>query len=283
MLLTNIYYWCTNQQIVQRTFGAKSLAEGQKGVLIAALLKLFGPFYLVLPGIIALEMFGSDLGLSDSAYPRLIEAVLPVYLVGFFGADLFGAILSSFNSALHSASTLFGLDIYKTMFRPGASDEETVRAGKIFGGVLAVAAMSLAPLIVHAPEGLFTLMKKVGAVINIPIFAVVVMGVLTTRVHARAARIALFSGMAFYVIFSWILGNRVGGFEIHWLHSVGVNFVFMCSLMLILSRLIAPSGSEDAAALIPADSGWWPLAKPVGAGMIVLVFAIYTVLHQLGS
>ncbi len=281
MLLTNIYYWCTNQQIVQRTFGAKSLAEGQKGVLIAAFLKLLGPIYLVLPGIIALEMFGGDLGLSDSAYPRLIGAVLPVPLVGFFGAVLFGAILSSFNSALHSASTLFGLDIYKTMFRPDASDEETVRAGKIFGGILAIAAMSLAPLIVHAPEGLFTLMKKVGAVINIPIFAVVVMGVVTTRVHARAAKIALFSGMVFYVVFSWVMGNQIGPVEIHWLHAVGVNFVFMCGLMLVLSRLMPSNEPGDTIALTPALSGWWPLAKPNGACVIVLVFAIYTVLHQL--
>ncbi|MEZ5275952.1 MAG: solute:sodium symporter family transporter [Opitutaceae bacterium] len=283
MILTNVYYWCTNQQIVQRTFGAKSLAEGQKGVLIAAVLKLLGPLYLVLPGIIALEMFGSDLALPDTAYPLLVEAVLPAYLAGFFGAVLFGAILSSFNSALHSASTLFGLDVYKTVFRPQASDEETVRAGKVFGGVLAVVAMSLAPLIVHAPEGLFTLMKKVGAVINIPILAVVVMGVGTRRTHARAARIGLFSGMLFYVVFSWVLGNRIGGFEIHWLHSVGLNFVFMCGLMALLSRLIPAGETSDEGVLRPAVSGWWRLAKPMSAALIVLVFALYVLLHQLGN
>lgn len=283
MLLTNVYYWCTNQQIVQRTFGARSLAEGQKGVLLAALLKLLGPVYLVLPGIIALEMFGGDLGLPDSAYPRLVEAVLPGWLVGFFGAVLFGAILSSFNSALHSASTLFGLDIYKTMFRPGATDGETVRAGKIFGAVLAVLAMSMAPLIMHAPEGLFTLMKKIGAVINVPILAVVFMGVVTIRVKARAARVALFSGMVFYVVFSWVMGNRAFGVEIHWLHSVGLNFLFMCGLMWGLSHLKAFSTGPDAEPLRPASTGWWAKSRPVGAMLIAAVFVLYAFLHHLGG
>ena len=86
MILINVYYWCTNQAIVQRTFGAKSLTEGQKGVLAAAFLKFLGPLYLVLPGIIALEMFGGSLGNGDTAYPRLVEAVLPTYLTGLFGA-----------------------------------------------------------------------------------------------------------------------------------------------------------------------------------------------------
>ena len=85
MVLINVYYWCTNQAIVQRTFGAKSLREGQKGVMAAAFLKLLGPLYLVLPGIIALEMFGNDLGNGDSAYPQLVAAVLPPYFAGLFG------------------------------------------------------------------------------------------------------------------------------------------------------------------------------------------------------
>jgi SSS family solute:Na+ symporter len=284
MILTHIYYWCINQQIVQRVFGAKSLREGQKGVLLAAFLKLLGPFYLVLPGIIAVEMFGTDLALSDSAYPRLVEAVLPTALVGFFGAVLFGAILSSFNSALHSASTLFGLDIYKSLLRPGASDAETVRAGKGFGLLLALLAMTMAPLIAHTPEGLYTLMKKIGVVINIPIFTVVLMGMVTRRVTARAARIAMFSGMAFYILISWILGNRIGPFTFHWLHAVWLNFIFMVALMLLLSagssKATAPA---DQTLPAPEQEGWWRFAKIAATGIIVLGFALYAFLHQLGA
>ena len=77
------------------------------------------------------------------------------------------------------------------------------------------------------------------------------------------------------------MGNQIGPVEIHWLHAVGVNFVFMCGLMLVLSRLMPSNEPGDTIALTPALSGWWPLAKPNGACVIVLVFAIYTVLHQL--
>lgn len=284
MILTHIYYWCINQQIVQRVFGARSLREGQKGVLLAAFLKLLGPLYLVLPGIIAVELMGPDLALSDSAYPRLVEAVLPPALVGFFGAVLFGAILSSFNSALHSASTLFGLDVYKSLFRPEASDRETVRAGKAFGLVLALLAMATAPLIADAPEGLYTLMKKIGVVINIPIFTVVVMGMLTPLITARAARTALFAGMGFYILISWVFGNRIGPFTFHWLHTVWLNFLFMVGLMLLLSvRSREKTTVAQATLPAPVKEGWWGLAKLASGGILILAFALYAVLSQLSS
>ena len=105
-----------NQQIIQRTFGAASLAEGQKGVLSTGLLKLFGPLFLVLPGLIAWVMF-PELGVAqaDQAYGQLVNAVLPVGLVGFFAAAMLGAILSSYNSALNSTCTLFSLGLYQGM------------------------------------------------------------------------------------------------------------------------------------------------------------------------
>ena len=112
MLLITTYYWCTNQAIVQRTFASKSLAEGQKGVLFAAGMKLLGPLYLVLPGIIAWHIFGDAIEADDS-YGALVDKVLPAPLLGFFAAVIFGAILSSFNSSLNSAATLFSIDIYK--------------------------------------------------------------------------------------------------------------------------------------------------------------------------
>jgi SSS family solute:Na+ symporter len=112
MMLVQLFYWGTNQQIIQRALGAKNLAEGQKGLLLASFLKILGPLILVLPGIIAYHYFEGGLATSDLAYPELVRAVLPKYLVGFFAAVLFGAILSSFNSVLNSSVTLFGLDIY---------------------------------------------------------------------------------------------------------------------------------------------------------------------------
>ncbi len=117
MILLHVYYWCTNQAIVQRTFGARSLAQGQKGLLFAAAVKLLGPLYLVLPGIIAFHLFDGSLDNADNAYGALVQAVLPPWMLGFFAAVIFGAILSSFNSGLNSATTLFSVEIGRASCR----------------------------------------------------------------------------------------------------------------------------------------------------------------------
>jgi len=113
MVLVQLFYWGTNQAIIQRALGAKNLIEGQKGLILAAFVKILGPIIVVLPGIIAYYIFGGSLDASqaDLSYGLLVNKVLPPMLLGFFAAVLFGAILSSFNSALNSFINLFGLDI----------------------------------------------------------------------------------------------------------------------------------------------------------------------------
>ena len=113
MMLVQLFYWGTNQQIIQRALGAKNLKEGQKGLLLGSFIKILGPLIVVLPGVIAYHLFQGGLSNPDEAYPSLVNEVLPPYLLGFFAAVLFGAILSSFNSVLNSSVTLFGIDIYK--------------------------------------------------------------------------------------------------------------------------------------------------------------------------
>ena len=105
MIFANLFYWCTNQYVIQRTLGAKNLAEGQKGVLFSGFFKVLVPFMMMLPGVIAFHLYGavgseSGLGSIDLAYPQLIRDVLPVYAMGFFLAVLLGAVFSSFNSLL---------------------------------------------------------------------------------------------------------------------------------------------------------------------------------------
>ena len=101
MMLVQVFYWGTNQAIIQRALAAKDLKEGQKGLIFASFIKILGPLILVIPGIIAFHIFGDTLAKPDEAYPKLVSEVLPASLVGFFAAVLFGAILSSFNSALN--------------------------------------------------------------------------------------------------------------------------------------------------------------------------------------
>lgn len=283
MLLLNMYYWCMNQTIVQRTFGARSLAAGQQGLIATGLLKLLGPLYLVLPGIIALELFGPELAEGDLAYPSLVTAVLPPALVGFFGAVLFGAILSSYNSALHSAATLFGLDIYRGAWRPEASDREAVRAGRWFGAGLALAAMLGAPWIANAPDGLYLLMRQLAAIFNIPLLAVIVMGLISSRHPAWSAKLALLGGALFYIVVSLVGDNRIGGYQLHWLHVAGLNFVLLVAWMFAAGLRASTKPMRSVTPTIVADAQPWRWTKPAALLLVMLTVLLYAGLHRFAT
>ncbi|MEZ5004510.1 MAG: solute:sodium symporter family transporter [Chitinophagales bacterium] len=239
MMLVQIFYWGTNQAIIQRALGAKDLKEGQKGLLLAAFIKILGPLMVVLPGIIAFHIFEGSLTNPDQAYPMLVSKVLPGYLVGFFAAVLFGAILSSFNSALNSSVTLFGLDIYKAHINENASEKQVVTAGKLFGALLAILAMCIAPLIAHAPDGLFGYLQEVNGCYSIPILTIIVVGYLTKYVPAIAAKVAIISGVILYSISQFILKPYVFGADgyPHFLHIMAILFVLNVGIMLLIGKI----------------------------------------------
>ena len=200
-ILIMTFYWCTNQQIIQRSLGAKDLAAGQKGVLLCGALKLLGPIYLVLPGLIAFQLFTSD-GVAhvknDISYGQLVFHVLPEGLVGFFAAVVVGAILSSFNSALNSATTLFSLGVYKARLKPDATEKQVVASGKWFGWTIAAIAMTIAPLLA-GQDSIFGYLQTMNAIYFIPLLAVVVVGMLTRRVTAKAANIGIAVGLVLLI------------------------------------------------------------------------------------
>ncbi len=205
MMIAQMYYWGTNQAILQRVFGAKSLRDGQKGMMLAAFVKFLIPVIVVLPGIIAWHIFDGSLENADQAYPALVRKVLRPEFTGFFAAVLFGAVLSSFNSLLNSSATLFGFDLYKEYFKKDAGEKQTVKAGKIFGLFLAIISMSIAPFIANAPDGLFSYIQQALGSLSVPILAVVVIGILSKRVPALGAKIALIGGVIMYLISLLIL------------------------------------------------------------------------------
>ncbi len=251
ILIINAFYWCTNQQIIQRTFGAKGLAEGQKGVLLTAGLKLIGPLYLVLPGLIAAVMVTKgimtipadpdSLNYSDFAYGTLVSFVLPKWLTGFFAAVLLGAILSSFNSALNSTCTIFSLGIYKRLINPEASDKRVVYIGRIFGCILAAAAVIVAPLL-SSTGGIFSYLQKMNAIYFIPIFSVVLMGMLSTKVPPAAAKFGLIGGVVLIALgyfvppFNIVTDSARLGFKGEY-HFVAAVFVLLMVVMYVIGRI----------------------------------------------
>ena len=278
MLLITTYYWCTNQAIVQRTFASKSLAEGQKGVLFAAGMKLLGPLYLVLPGIIAWHMFGDTIQPDDS-YGALVDKVLPAPLVGFFAAVIFGAILSSFNSSLNSAATLFSIDIYKGLINREASDGQMVKAGKLFGIVVALGAIGLAPMIEVLKEkgfdGLFDLMKNLAALYNIPLLAVVLMGIFHKRVTSNGAMTAIVIGFTFWAVFGLWQDNNLFGWKMHWLHLAAINFVLISAIMVVMAKIKPREKAYEQAYTNDVDITPWKGAKACGIIILILIALMY--------
>ncbi len=276
ILLLNLFYWTTNQQIIQRTFGASSLAEGQKGVLLTGALKLIGPMYLVLPGIIAFGLFAHEGIKADHAYGKLVNTVLPPPLTGFFAAAMIGAILSSFNSALNSSCTLFSLGLYKSVLKKEASEEQVVRSGKVFGWIVAGAAMCIAPLLAQTTS-IFSYLQKMNGLYFIPIFAVVLTGMLSKRVPPVAAKVGLIAG--FLVI---AVGYFVPPFDrvvasMHDYHFLGLVFSYLVILMLIVGE-IRPLEYEFVQKDVKAvDMTPWKYAKLCGGGLVATVFLIYVV------
>lgn len=274
ILLLNFFYWTTNQQIIQRTFGASSLAEGQKGVLLTGGLKLLGPLYLVIPGIIAFALFAHEGIKPDQAYGLLVHRVLPAPLTGFFAAAMIGAILSSFNSALNSSCTLFSLGVYKGVIKKDATEQEIVNSGKFFGWIVAFIAMCIAPLLANTVS-IFTYLQRMNGLYFIPIFSVVLVGMLSKRVPAKAAKIALVAGFTIIAIGDFVSPWNKVVVSMHEYHFLGFVFAYLVILMLIIGEL-SPMKHEFCQQDVKAvDMTPWKHTKLCGGILVATVILIY--------
>ncbi|WP_417445238.1 solute:sodium symporter family transporter [Joostella sp.] len=298
MMLVQLFYWGTNQAIIQRALAAKNLKEGQKGLLLAAFIKILGPLIVVLPGIIAFYVFGPDLETPDQAYPLLVNKVLPTALLGFFAAVLFGAILSSFNSALNSSVTLFSIDFYKEYINKDASEITVIKNGKYFGIVLAIASMLIAPLIANAPNGLFGYLQEVNGCYSIPILTIIVVGYATKRVPAIAAKVGIISGSALYIISQFIVKPMMADNAIeaakasgitdpdklaeigtlaypHYLHVMAILFVINIIIMLIIGKIAPRDTDFELEYTQKVSIEPYKFLVPVGLAICAIVIGIY--------
>ena len=292
MMFIQIFYWSTNQVIVQRAMAARSLAEGQKGVLFASAMKLVGPLMLCLPGIIALHMTDLPIGRQDQVYGALVRYVLPDWSLGLFAAVLMGSILSSFNSGLNSASTLFSLQFYKGYINQNATPDEIVKTGKQFGMLLAVLSIVIAPLLAQT-QSIFQYLQKVNGLYSVPIIGIFLLGITTKHVPAIAAKVGMVVGMAMYAFFSFENLHNVpeffadGNGDLHWLHGYFISFVFSVIVMLAIGKMkpktveeIALSDQREPA---PVDMTPWSESKKVSIGIMSATLGIYLLLTMVAQ
>ncbi|GAB3060350.1 solute:sodium symporter family transporter [Salinicoccus sesuvii] len=280
MIFANLFYWGTNQYVIQRTLGAKSLAEGQKGTLFTGFLKMLVPFMMMIPGIIAFHLYGSDLQNMDLAYPALINELLPPILSGFFLAVLLGAVLSSFNSLLNSAATMFAYDIYKVKFKKNASDREMITISKWFGTLLALTSFFIAPLLLRAPDGLWNIIREFTGFFNIPVIAIILVGIFSKKVPPIGPKVAIIVHVVLYYMLIWGLPTFFGiEFNISFIHIQGMLFVLAVVIM-IVSGIVRPLARPHDFTYNPkVDMVPWKFALPVTTilvGAMVFCFVLFS-------
>lgn len=252
-LLIQVFYWSTNQVIVQRALCAKTFAHGQKGLLLAAVFKMLGPFMLCLVGALALgvNLEELDLGIGegqadkclnvpysqgtecfndikdrvDRVYPAIVRLTLPAWSLGVFAAVLLGSALSSFNSGIASASTLFAFEIYP-FIKSDATDIQRVTMGRVVGLLIAVISAVAANDIPNWDDGVFNLVRKYKHVFALPILVLFLLGIMSKRPSKVGAWITIAVSMVSYnllVVFDGAdsivtFAQDTGLNQIHWLH-----------------------------------------------------------------
>jgi len=280
MIFANLFYWGTNQYVIQRTLGAANLKEGQKGVLLSGYFKLLVPFMMMIPGVIAYHLYSSNSGeliSIDLAYPQLVKDVLPVYLSGFFLAVLLGAVFSSFNSLLNSAATLFVLDVYQPLVKREVGDQQLIRIAKIASVVIAVFSFIVAPLLQYAPEGLWQIIRIFTGFYNIPVIAVVLIGLFTRRVPAVAAKIAI----CFHIV-AYTLLKFVWDVQINFIHIYAILLVIEVSMMLAIGHFWPTEKEWSFTPKAKVNLKPWRYAWPASSTMFTGIVLLYLLFSPLG-
>jgi solute:Na+ symporter, SSS family len=249
--ILGIWYWCTDQVIVQRVLSARDEGHAKAGTIFAGFLKILPVFMLVLPGIIALALFPEQVKKPDFAYPTLVLNLLPTGLVGLVMAALLAAVMGAMSSVFNSASTLVTLDFYKKI-RPAASEAQLVNFGRIATGFMVLLGLLWVPFIKYISSQLYIYLQSVQAYISPPISACFVLGVLWPRLNGSGAICSLLTGFVLgatrFVL--EITDRAKGGYfaspAVRWL--INMNFlhyaIFMfviCSVVLVGVSLITPA------------------------------------------
>ncbi|MBS5150717.1 MAG: solute:sodium symporter family transporter [Butyricicoccus pullicaecorum] len=280
MFVNNLFYWATNQSIIQRSLAGKNLAESQKGAIWAGFFKCLDVFVIVLPGIIAFQLLAmngqmdTSVGMAaDQAYPLLVMQVLPKPLMGFFAAVMFGAILSSFNSVLNSASTIFTLNVWQPVWGKQANTQKVVKVGKIFGTVVGLVSIAISPFVMFFGTGIMNFINECWGFFSMPLLTAVLFGLLSKRAPAIAPKIIIPLHMILYGF------SKVIPFfsQFHYLYVVFALFVLECLIYAICIKVCPRQTAWEMPDAKVMDMTSWKTGKQwaiVGAGVVVVMYII---------
>ncbi|MGB5953517.1 MAG: sodium/solute symporter, partial [Ornithinimicrobium sp.] len=234
VLVIGLYYWTTNQLVVQRTLGAKSLDHGRWGALMAGFIKLAFLFLFIFPGVMAISLY-PNLENPDTVFPTLVFDLVPVGIRGLILAAVIAAITSTVDSILNSASTIVTMDFVKTL-RPDTSDAALVSIGRVATVVALVVAIVWAPFIAQF-DTLYGYLQSVLSFLVPPVVAVFLLGIAWKRINAPAAFWTLTILQPLGVVAFWFTQVRPDEPTIQFLYAAGIGFVTAIVMLLAISLL----------------------------------------------
>ena len=237
MWVANLYYWGTNQYIIQRALAAKSLPEAQKGIAFAAFMKLFLPIIVVLPGIAAFVL-NADIQKPDEAFPWVLSNYVDNGFKGIVFAGLVAAIGSSISSMVNSTSTIFTLDIYKSLIRPNTSDAGLVRVGKITSAVALLIGAVLSPTL-SSLDQVFQYIQEYTGFISPGVLVVFLFGMFWKRATANAAFVVVLLAIPISAALKIFVP------DLPFLDRMGSGFLILSAIMIALSLLEQRKGASE--------------------------------------
>ena len=291
--ILGVWYWCTDQFIVQRTLAAKNEDHARRGTIFAGYLKLLPLFIFVVPGIVAYALAKQgriQLAAPDQALPTLVGTLLPAGLRGLVVAGLMAALMSSLSSVFNSTSTLVTIDVYKKL-RPVSSERQLVLVGQVTTAILVGCGLLWIPVMKMISGQLYQYLQSVQAYISPPIAAVFLIGVLWKRVNAKGAMAALLAGfvlgmgrLAAELGKGSLDGMLLGYASMNFLHFAVFLFVVCSVILVVVSLATPPPAPEQVAGLTfqtrtedptRSDPRWKARDRMLSIILVVLVLAVW--------
>mmetsp|Transcript_98737 Transcript_98737/g.171061 ORF Transcript_98737/g.171061 Transcript_98737/m.171061 type:complete len:547 (-) Transcript_98737:105-1745(-) len=251
MPINSIWYWCTDQVMVQRVLAAKDIGECQAGCVLAAWLKQLPNYVMVLPGLVAAALFPKAISEdSNRAYALMVARLLPKGWVGIMSAVMLASFMAALSSCFNSASTLFTMDVYAKLC-PGQSESRLVFVGRAFTVLCAIISIGWLPVIENANEQLFLYIQSVQCVWCSPIAMVFLAAVYMPTLSSFTVWVTLIFGIGIGLVFFFMQRFEVGGWiaEFNILHFAVVDFV-LCGILMAVTHTLEKHNAEEIQPLL---------------------------------
>lgn len=290
--ILGLWYWCSDQTIVQRVLGAKTQYDAQAGPIFAGFLKILPVFFLVLPGVFAYVLFPDIIGTdANQTLPVLINELLPVGLKGLMAATLLAALMSTIAAALNSSATLVALDVVKRI-RPATTDKQQVRYGRIAAVVVMILAMFWSTQ-GNQFSSIFEAINKIASAIAPPVAVVLLFGVFSKRGTYRAAVITLISGLLLGVTAFCLDFKPISG-QMYLTRELGIPFMMqawwlfvICTIIYFSVSYMTPRSSDDILKHYTWKKPWsvltgeklkgWTDPRLLAAYLVALLIILYLI------